>query len=80
MQKYNCTVLLKYLTNGFISLVFLSKNKIPLNRVNCKRNIEGINPPVYADLILDGQMSAAKCGQHTIVSNGIKPLECGTAA
>ena len=80
MQKYNCTVLLKCLTNGFISLVFLSKNKIPLNRVNCKRNIEGVNPPVYVDLILGGQMSAAKCSQHTIVSNRIKSLECGTAS
>ena len=80
MQKYNCTVLLKCLTNGFISLGFLSKNKIPLDRVACKRNIEGVNLPVYADLILNGQMSAAKCCQHTIVSNGIKSLECGAAS
>ena len=80
MHKYNCTVLLKCLTNGFISLVFLSKNKIPLDRVACKRNIEGVNLPVYADLILNGQMSAAKCSQHTIVSNRIKSLECGTAS
>ena len=80
MHKYNCTVLLKCLTNGFISLVFLSKNKIPLDRVACKRNIEGVNLPVYVDLILDGQMSASKCSQHAIVSDGIKSLECGTAA
>ena len=79
-KKYNCTVLLKCLTNGFISLVFLSKNKIPLDRKNCKRNNEGVNPLVYVDLILDGQMSAAKCSQHTIVSNGIKSLESGTAS
>ena len=44
VQKYNCTVLLKCLTNGFISLVFLSKNKIPLDRVACKRNIKGRKP------------------------------------
>ena len=44
MQKYNCTVLLKCLTNGFISLVFLSKNKIPLDRVACKRDIKGRKP------------------------------------
>ena len=39
-----------------------------------------INPLVSADLILDGQMSASKCSQHAIVSDGIKSLECGTAA
>ena len=81
-------MLKKYFTNrtrkGFLILNmllnFLAKNKIPLDRVNCKQNNEGVNPPVYVDLILDGQMSAAKCGQHTIVSNGIKSLKCGAAS
>ncbi len=81
-------MLKKYFTNrarkGFlifnVLFYFLAKNKIPLDRISCQRNNEGVNPPVYADLILDGQMSAAKCCQHTIVRNGIKSLECGTAS
>ena len=58
----------------------LKITKIPLDRISCKRDNEGVNPPIYVDLIIDGQMSAAKCSQHTIVSNGIKSLKCGTAA
>ena len=39
-----------------------------------------INPLVSADLILDSQMSASKCSQHTLVSNRIKPSKCGATS